>query len=556
MQTFPIRLMKKGAVAILFMLTPLILSSQYIGARYLNGVDVYKYEIVDFDGNLVLTLEDNVIPFFSSALVKQHDIESNGWTAKAKERRITHDESFFITEKNQSVLPLSTPDSTFIINFKGELVKSFGKKYSFLSQPRNNIIIGYSPIKGEYGAFMLTYLDSKGQELFGGKKFWEATPFAGGFAIVQEKNQKGDWKIIDRSGKEVLNLTQTLDIHIEEASHFINGFANISVRRSAQEINSINTRIKNIPDSINHYYNTPTNSGENESRVGNILYRVNIKGELQRLDWYTSTLNDIYYRTHYIGEDFENLISQKSGLHNRTVDSVITNQTIFYLVKNTNSPNTLVNAKGEIQYFPGRYNPVKCIKNYVLGKRRKKYVIYNPETKLKLFFEDETPVNYQELLTTSSKPVEEFLLESNRILKINPFGLVSLLNLDGKMLYNFNKSEINNSTRPPLISHLNVMYECPDSLDFEEIYAKFYRLIHIKCQFIDMNDIAPLKGLKMIALSDVNRIENSHIIKQLLNQGVEIAISGKIDFEDLNIDLDNISTGALYINDREILSKK
>lgn len=62
--------MKNSIVAILFMLIPLILSSQYIGARYLNGIDTYKYKIVDFDGNLVLTLEDNVIPFFFFILGK------------------------------------------------------------------------------------------------------------------------------------------------------------------------------------------------------------------------------------------------------------------------------------------------------------------------------------------------------------------------------------------------------------------------------------------------------------------------------------------------------
>jgi len=70
MQILPNRLMKNSIVAILFMLIPLILSSQYIGARYLNGIDTYKYKIVDFDGNLVLTLEDNVIPFFFFILGK------------------------------------------------------------------------------------------------------------------------------------------------------------------------------------------------------------------------------------------------------------------------------------------------------------------------------------------------------------------------------------------------------------------------------------------------------------------------------------------------------
>jgi len=402
---------------------------------------------------------------------------------------------------------------------------------------------------------MLTYLDSKGNELFDGRKFWEATPFSEGFAIIQEKNQKGDWKIIERSGNEVLNLTQTLGMRIEEASHFVNGFANISVRRSTQEINSINARIKNQPDSIHHYFNIPLNSGENESRIGNILYRVNIKGELQKLNWHTSTLNDIYYRTYYNGQDFERLESSRDNLLDLAVDSLITNQAIFYLVEKNNAPNTLVNNKGEIQDFPDRYNPIKCIRNYVLGRRRKEYVIYYPETKFKLFFKDETPVHYQDIMTASTEPVEEFVLESNRILKIDPFGVVSLLTIKGKVLYDFNASEIDNSI-PPMISQLNVIYECPNKLDFEEINANSYRYVHIQCLVINMDDIDVLEGVEMIVLSDVSRIVNSQTIEQLLNQNIDIVISGNINIEDLKIDLDKILSGSLYINDQEVLSKK
>jgi len=59
----------------------------------------------------------------------------------------------------------------------------------------------------------------------------------------------------------------------------------------------------------------------------------------------------------------------------------------------------------------------------------------------------------------------------------------------------------------------------------------------------------------MLAISDVKKIINSNILTDMLNNNVDVSITGDIKFEDLGIDLSKILKGSLYINENVIKSK-
>ncbi len=483
-------------ILFLIIIFPNVGLSQYIGVRYLNPESVkeeYRYTIFDFNGNIKLQLGNSVLPWFSSTLLKKYDFESKDWSVIVNERWIKEDDSFFITDSSQTILPLSTPDSTYIMDFSGNIIKSFGKKYKYLSQPQEEIFIGYRQLENEW-TFMLTYIDHKGVELFNGKEFWEATSFSEGMAIVQEFNEEGDWKAINKSGEEILNLSKLFDKKIIKVYPFINGYANVIVRREANEINSINERIKNNKDSIQYYFDVPLNSSSDEMRVGNILYRVSKAGEIQMLDWRSSILNDIYYRKYYFGSEFHKVINQKSELSNyEKLDSTLNLSGKYFIAKDTFGSHKLINNKGEILSFPSRYEPIKCSENLVIGKRGKNYVLFNPENHMSIFFKDKTPIHFKDVLAMPEedeqvKHLEEFILIQDRILKIGLFGPSSLLDIDGNLLYDFDSSEFDASLTQ-VTREILQQYNCPDKIDFDEIKTERIEHLNISCDVIDIKDI-------------------------------------------------------------------
>ncbi|HMT54671.1 MAG TPA: hypothetical protein PKD16_16485, partial [Saprospiraceae bacterium] len=64
-----------------------------------------------------------------------------------------------------------------------------------------------------------------------------------------------------------------------------------------------------------------------------------------------------------------------------------------------------------------------------------------------------------------------------------------------------------------------------------------------------------VRNLKMLAISDVKKIINSNLLTDMLNNNVDVSITGGIKFEDLGIDLSKILKGSLYINENVIKSK-
>ncbi len=59
----------------------------------------------------------------------------------------------------------------------------------------------------------------------------------------------------------------------------------------------------------------------------------------------------------------------------------------------------------------------------------------------------------------------------------------------------------------------------------------------------------------MLGISNVKKIINSNLLPEILNNEVDVSISGDIKFEDLDINLSDILKGSLYINEITIKSK-
>jgi hypothetical protein len=554
---------------LIFILINLSLNTyaQFIGVRHLKSESVsqedYLYKIIDLDGNTVLELPEKVVPFLSSFLLKKYDHENDNWEIKVNDRWILEDRSIFFIDSSQRILPLTTPDSTYLVDFSGKVVKSFGTKYSFLSQPSQGIFLAFRQIENQY-AYMISYLNENGDQLFNGKEFWEATLFSEGLAIVQEENKNGDWKIINLKGEEVVNLSKNLNKKIVKAYPFIGGYANIIFKRDEKESFDIRNRIKDNKDSLARYFNLPIGSNSDELRISNILARVNSKGGLEVLSWGQNTLSDIYYRSHYQGADYHNISKIVGNTGSvQLIDSLLTINDKFYIGKSNDSNKTkIINAEGKTIEFPERYSPIKCIQNLILGKRNKNYVLFDYDNKVKTYFTDKTPLHVRDIVDRSEdnhKNLEEFILIGNRIIKIGIQGLESILDLEGKLILDneaLNTFEENGIDLPKSVRDMMLEYECLDQQDIAEINENGIEHLNINCEVVDFKYFIDMKNLKMISVRNISKIINSSLIKDLLNKGVQIGLEGSVTLQDIKIDLSKVVNGYLVINEDEIIKKK
>ena len=78
---------------------------------------------------------------------------------------------------------------------------------------------------------MIVYMDKKGNEVFDGKEYWEATPFHDGYAIVQETDKNGPWKVIDHTGKVSGTFSTDYAPYIQSAEPFYEGLALVTLKR-------------------------------------------------------------------------------------------------------------------------------------------------------------------------------------------------------------------------------------------------------------------------------------------------------------------------------------
>lgn len=534
---------------------------QHIAIKFpsLSSYDKFYYKIYDLNGKLTLTLPDEAMLFGAHTLIKKNKCDVDKMTFNSAERTVIECEDFILIDKTQQFLPVTSPDSTYLINFQGKIIKSFGKKYAYVSQMSDGIFIGYSPINRSASEFMLTYFNQDGVPMFNGKMFWEATLFSEGYAIVQEKKEVDEWIIINENGAQIFNITKALNKKIFKAEKFINGYANILAYRTDKEAELIVERIKNNEDSVQYYFDIPLNSKNYESRIETESFRVSINGELQRLNWKSSMLNDIYNRLYYTGRNFQNDNDAKREFETEIFcDSLVTSEGKFYITRDSHKQYRLKNIKGENVPFPDQYSPLICTQNYILGKRNDYYVIHDPIKKQNTFFKDGSPMSFDMAFTNSEDPPslpEEYIFADSRLIKIGCTGVNSLLMTDGTFLSSFESIDFNNQVSP-MMQQITNIYKCPNDTDIKGFISEKREYLTIDCKVIDLQKFVQIENLKMLNLINTEVINNSSILMNLLNKDVEINIYGNIIFKDLKLDSTKITRGSLTINDLSYFVKK
>ena len=138
---------------------------------------------------------------------------------------------------------------------------------------------------------------------------------------------------------------------------------------------------------------------------------------------------------------------------------------------------------------------------------------------------------------------------------IGCFGIKSVLTLTGSLVFDFEKSPIDNSITP-MIEQLSTIFKCPDDLDYKEIIAEKMEYLTVECAEINLDELQKLEDLKMLNLINVNQILNASGLINLLNKNININIYGEIKFEDLALELNKIHKGSLIINDKEYIKKQ
>jgi hypothetical protein len=136
---------------------------------------------------------------------------------------------------SSGLCPVRRPDGSYYwIDPRGNTIKEFGNAYSAMSPAREGYVLAGQPHEEQSGASWLLYLNAKGENAFGNRRYWEAGPFSEGYAPVQLQHEAGEWGYIDKSG-EIKIRPQLRDIY--RLGGFHNGIAMVTTNRTTTEGN-------------------------------------------------------------------------------------------------------------------------------------------------------------------------------------------------------------------------------------------------------------------------------------------------------------------------------
>jgi len=115
------------------------------------------------------------------------------------------------------------------INDKGETIKDFGDQYAAMGQFEAGLCKALFRIQDKQG-FYIAFLNPQGENVFGEKIFWEATPFINGVAAVQEENEEAPWYFIDKNGKATITIQVPNDYQIIKVELLENNTAQLMIK--------------------------------------------------------------------------------------------------------------------------------------------------------------------------------------------------------------------------------------------------------------------------------------------------------------------------------------
>lgn len=169
---------------------------------------------VDINGKIVFKLEPGHKPITSAPLLS-HMI----WDGQQNSNTLLSE-----------IYPVERPDGSFYwIDKKGRILKDFGTKFSSMSPFNGGYCLAWEKIDLEK-ANSLVFLDKTGNNAFGSKKFYKASPFSEGYAAVQLENEDGEWGYIDQTGNMAIHLNKEIKEKIFKIGLFRDGLALIMTK--------------------------------------------------------------------------------------------------------------------------------------------------------------------------------------------------------------------------------------------------------------------------------------------------------------------------------------
>ncbi len=159
--------------------------------------------MIDHTGKIITT-------FGAGERCKIEDEMQNTFTVFSLEK------NFAMFDFTQGHLPVAKDRKWKFFNRKGEMIKDFADRFHAFTTPIEGTYRAYEKIEGEGNGFLIVYLNQDFEELFAGKRFWQATNLKGGYAFIQLESENGPWAILDRSSGNVKMLDTLLSKSIRK----------------------------------------------------------------------------------------------------------------------------------------------------------------------------------------------------------------------------------------------------------------------------------------------------------------------------------------------------
>lgn len=138
--------------------------------------------------------------------------------------------NFYFVDFSSGVLPVTDGDHYYLINRKGKKVRDLGGNINWVSPFQDGFFRVHERFNNQRNSSVIIYYDKNGNPLFDGKKFWEASRFRQGRALVQLDDGQGDWLMIDTLGQTLINLSQEIPGNIRRINQFERGIWQLSVK--------------------------------------------------------------------------------------------------------------------------------------------------------------------------------------------------------------------------------------------------------------------------------------------------------------------------------------
>ncbi len=170
------------------------------------------FKCIDEDGNLLFTLPPGHDPTVRTS--KEPFKLSN----------------FYFSDFSENILPVTDGNRYYLIDRKGKEIRNMGDNLNWISTLQDGYFRVYERFENRRNASMIIFHDKTGKPMFGGQKFWQASRFRNGHAVVQVGDKEGEWQMINTAGEVVLNLSDTIPGDIRRIAEFKRDAWQLSVK--------------------------------------------------------------------------------------------------------------------------------------------------------------------------------------------------------------------------------------------------------------------------------------------------------------------------------------